>query len=83
MPVLYAEAEETVSMALVQEGIEAEVELVAVNTDEEAAALPRQPDDPGGEPRPVPQRGSGAGKLAARRPPLSTILHRNGVHMVP
>lgn len=57
----YMVAEQTVREALAEEGIEAEVELVAVNTDEEARRL-RFPGSPtiwvdGRDLSPVPERG--------------------------
>ena len=56
----YLETERTLRGVLAEEGIEAEVELVAVNTDEEARRL-RFPGSPtirvdGRDPFPVPER---------------------------
>jgi hypothetical protein len=56
----YLETERTLRGVLAEEGIEAEVELVAVNTDEEARRL-RFPDSPtirvdGRDAFPVPER---------------------------
>jgi hypothetical protein len=56
----YLETERTLQEVLAEEGIEAEVELVAVNTDEEARRL-RFPGSPtirvaGRDPFPVPER---------------------------
>jgi hypothetical protein len=48
-------------------GREAKVGLVVVDTDEEAAALLRQPEDPGGRRGPLPISGAGAPSYPSRR----------------
>ena len=67
----YKTAEQTLRQALAQEGMEAEVKLVVVNTDEEARRLrfPGKPHDTGWGKGPVPRvraRGLAAGMPALR-----------------
>ena len=56
----YVTAVKTLRAVLAEEGVEAEVQLIAVNSDEEAGRLhfPRQPHDTGRREGPVPSRGA-------------------------